>query len=769
MLNRTILIISIFLLSPCLTFSQKCDLKLSGHILDSETGLPISNASIIIIENQKGSVSLSDGYFQINQICKDEFHICISHLGCKSQKHFIKLKRDSSIQVLLDNHTEELESIKIIGTKKQPTQKLQSIDELKIIKNSNQTLSNMIESIPGVSVLRNGSGISKPMVHGLYGNRLTILNNGVAQSGQQWGNDHSPEIDPLVANKISVIQGAGSLEYQASALGAVILIEPQQIKRDSRLRSKASYFFESNGLANSFNIQTQKHSEKLAWKLIGTLKKSGDKRTANYYLRNTGSQEANIALLLEKTLFKNWYSKLYFSSFNTQLAILRGSHIGNLTDLKEALTRDEPFYTEKKFSYKIDAPNQKVNHHLLKFSSKYFIDEQQWLELTYAAQLNKRKEFDIRRSGRSETPAMSLDQSSHFFESKYHKNLNSGWQLKTGFQFKMIDNTNSPDTGVLPLIPDYQSYESGVFFLASQSFSGLSLEFGSRFDYIKQNVAAISRTIPRRVIHYNKHFKNYSIAGDAAYSISEALNLSYKLTYATRNPGINELYSNGLHQGVGGIEEGDVNLKSEKSLKSTFALSGTIKNRFSFDAHVYYQNIDNYIILSPQNEVRLTIRGAFPIFKYEQCHAEIYGADLSLNYKLLENLNAQAKYSHIKGRNLSHNSPLINMPSKHVSIALRHNIEKLGSFEKIEIEVHSKLVFKQTNLLSSQDFVSPPPGYNLIGVKLSAQRQFGESRLNIYSKIDNILNENYRDYLNRQRYFADDMGFNFSLGFSLSF
>ena len=62
----------------------------------------------------------------------------------------------------------------------------------------------IVESMTGVSSIKSGAGVSKPVVHGLSGNRVTILNNGLAQSGQQWGNDHAPEIDPYVADHISV-------------------------------------------------------------------------------------------------------------------------------------------------------------------------------------------------------------------------------------------------------------------------------------------------------------------------------------------------------------------------------------------------------------------------------------------------------------------------------------------------------------------------------------------------------------------------------------
>ena len=189
----------------------------------------------------------------------------------------------------------------------------------------------------------------------------------------------------------------------ASSIFSRIRLSSIVVKVSKRISSGTSGnrdFFESNGFGNGLNVQLQMYHKLLSWKLIGTLKKTGDKHTPNYYLRNTGNQEANIALQLEKSFSDKWHGDLYFSSFNTSLGILRGSHIGNLTDLTAAMQRDTPFFTEKDFSYNIDAPYQNVNHHLIKLHFKRYINDNQYLDLVYAGQLNVRKEFDVRRSGR---------------------------------------------------------------------------------------------------------------------------------------------------------------------------------------------------------------------------------------------------------------------------------------------------------------------------------------------------------------------------------
>ena len=756
---------------PIGIMAQTCSLSISGHIFDANTNAPISYANIVLEENQQTTASDSTGFFQINGICAGEYHLNISHIGCQSLRNFMKIDNNqSSLVFKLDHHEHTFENVVVSATKAQTSaQESTSINEKTISENANENLSNLLESINGVSTLKNGNGIAKPIVHGLYGNRLTILNNGIAQSGQQWGNDHSPEIDPLAANQLEVIKGVGALEYQGNSLGSVILVKPRRIKKDPHLHGKGSYFFETNGLGHGLNLQLQEHHETIDWSITGTLKKSGDKNTPNYFLTNTGNQEANIALQLEKVIKEDWYSDLYLSSFNASLGVLRGSHIGNLTDLQAALTREEPFFTEGQFSYQINAPRQEVNHHLLKIHTKRTFHDNSTLELTAASQWNIRKEFDIRRGDRSNIPALNLSQFSHFAEAKYKTFFTESTLFKTGVQFNAIQNKNNPETGILPLIPDYNAYKAGAFALITKQFSKAFLEFGARYDYNNQRVATFSRTIPIEVIRYNNHFHNFSTSSGIDYRLFEHLKLSYNLGFSTRNPAVNELYSNGLHQGVSGIEEGDPNLGIEKSIKTTLGLEGRLEETLFFEALFYYQNINDYIYLQPQDEFRLTIRGAFPVFQYEQTNAQIYGLDWSMIYNVSEHFSANIKYSYLKGMDLKNDLPLIYMPANNLMAMLKYQIPHLGKFENVELEVNNKYVFEQTNLTDEQDFATPPAAYNLIGLKIAAQRQFKKNRLNLFVKVDNLLNVEYRDYLNRQRYFADDLGINAVLGFNVVF
>jgi len=220
---------------------------------------------------------------------------------------------------------------------------------------------------------------------------------------------------------------------------------------------------------------------------------------------------------------------------------------------------------------------------------------------------------------------------------------------------------------------------------------------------------------------------------------------------------------------VSGIEEGDILLRKEISIKHTLSIKGDFNQKLFLEGLFYHQNIEDYIFLSPQDEIRLTIRGAFPVFKYEQTDARLVGFDAAATYLFSKKLNILAKYSYLKGQDVSKSEPLVFMPPNNIYSAINYQVPKLGELQNVEFQLNSRFVFEQKNILDTQDFVAPPDSYFLLGLKASAEKQLSKMRLKLFIRTENTLNQTYRDYLNRQRYFADDLGFNLILGMNVVF
>ncbi len=78
-----------------------------------------------------------------------------------------------------------MNEVVVHGKKDSNTAQVSStINTEEVVAEGNKNLAEIIEKIQGVSILKTGSGISKPVIHGLYGNRVTILNNDIAQARQ---------------------------------------------------------------------------------------------------------------------------------------------------------------------------------------------------------------------------------------------------------------------------------------------------------------------------------------------------------------------------------------------------------------------------------------------------------------------------------------------------------------------------------------------------------------------------------------------------------
>ena len=92
------------------------------------------------------------------------------------------------------------------------------ISSSEIHRAAGSSLATLLERISGVSSLSTGTTVSKPVIHGMHGNRILIINNGARQTGQQWATDHAPEVDINESGNILVIKGADGVRYGSDAL-----------------------------------------------------------------------------------------------------------------------------------------------------------------------------------------------------------------------------------------------------------------------------------------------------------------------------------------------------------------------------------------------------------------------------------------------------------------------------------------------------------------------------------------------------------------------
>lgn len=748
---------------------QPCNLTIKGRIIDEDTSLPVSGVSISIHSINKTFLSDGHGYFTIPNLCKGDYILTITSLGFESKERTVSLTSDQNLSLTIKHTDLILHDVLVVGhqQKLKTTSTVNTINKEELAQSKGESLAKILEITPGVTMLQTGATISKPVIHGMHSNRVLLVNNGIKQEDQQWGSEHAPEIDPFVASTIHIIKGAESVRYGAEAIGGVIRVEPAPLPIDSGISGELDLVGASNGRSMTGSALfegTLNQLPGLAWRAQGTFKKSGNFKTADYYLDNTSLQETNYSAALT---YRNKFAVIdaYYSHFNTDIGIFSGAHIGSLEDLKARIENGRPFGNGE-FSYRIQSPRQKVKHDLLKLKAHKDLENGAQLDLQYGFQRNARQEYDIRRGERSDIPALDLLLEAHSLDFSYNKinakSLSSTW----GLNASAIVNNNVPGTYSTPLIPNYDSYGLGIFAVERLIKENYELEAGIRYDYKTLDAAGYNRD---KELYGGKHaYNNVSGSLGALWRISRDLDLRSNLGLAWRPPTVNELYSNGLHHGAASIEIGKENLHSEQGYKwiNTFSIE---KNTIQLELNAYGHFIKNYIYINPTGEFDESLRGAFPIFEYEQTNALFYGIDLSGSIAINKHLTYQLKGSMVRATDKKNDKHLPLIPSDRMSHAVRLTTDELSSFKKSYLQIQYETVFKQTQYEPDADFLTPPNTYSLLSINAGTSVRIYNQEFGVNVSGENLLNKLYKEYMNRFRYYAHDRGSNITLRLSYNF
>lgn len=757
--------------SQVLLAQDDCNLTLSGRVLDEHDRSALSYSNIFIEELGTGTVSDSSGHYTIEGLCPGNYTVRCSHVGCEPVIVKVQVRKNTEQNFFPEHHAELLREFAIDGERieDETMQNAETLEARELEQAAGQSLGNALSRVTGVTSLSTGNSISKPVIHGLHSNRILILNNGVRQEGQQWGNEHAPEIDPFIANKLTVVKGANSVRYGPDAIGGVILVETEDLPDTFGVTGALNLVGASNGRQGITSGMVQGNFAKLpafSWRLQGTLKQSGNVNSPDYYLKNTGLKETNFSYALGYTK-ENMGVEVFYSQFNTDIGIFSAAHIGNLTDLQRAFEAEEPLESAD-FTYDIERPFQRIAHELFKARAYLHTGSKGELNFVYARQYNRRQEYDKHLPRNDSLAALNLPELDFVITTQTGDLIWEHYKTK-GFKgsFGASGIWQENQFNGRFFIPNFRKYGGGIFWIErwKPDSAKLELEAGVRYDYIFQEIFMWQNDV---IVSPEFEYNNWSGNLGALYRFSDKLNVKANFGTAWRPPNVSELYSDGVHHGAAAVEVGDTNLVAEQAYNLTVGFAYT-SSRFHVQLDAYYNSINNFIYLKPVLPPTLTIRGAFPTFHYTQVDATLKGFDFTTQYAIRENFIYTGKASILRAYNETAQEWLVQMPSDRYENGLEYRIEQLGCLSDVYVSGSLTTVLEQTRVPVNSDFAAPPEGYNLLNVEAGVQVPMGQQRLRIGVGIQNVMNVAYRDYLNRFRYYADELGRNFTVRLTVPF
>ncbi|KQN37981.1 energy transducer TonB [Pedobacter sp. Leaf41] len=713
---------------------------IKGKVIDASNNQTLPGATIYIPDLKVTAITNNDGEFMLNNLPnKGSYLVEVHYIGYKTATKIVNFANAPTLEFALQPTAIETKEIVITGSIISSTSKRNSASSAVVGKDQllapSTNLIDALTRVPGVSQITTGPSISKPVIRGLGYNRIVTLDDGIKQQGQQWGDEHGIEIDQFKSDRIEILRGAASLMYGSDALGGVInILEPGTAPEGQINGEFITNYSTNNGLtANSLMLNGNENG--FVWRARGTYKNAYSFKTPTGYFPNSGFNETDLSGMIG--LNKSWgYTHLNVSSFRNNIGFYEPALDDNGNFVKE---NGEALINSDFKNRELDYPRQDIRHFKIALNNNFILGNGN-LKADFGYQQNQRRELED-----GPEPALFFDLKTFTGDLKYYLHETNGWQPVFGLSADAGRSLNKADDEFL--IPDYNTYGIGVFAFAKKNWENNTFSIGARYDFRKNNGKQLFKDGEEIFAPFQNKFSNVSGALGFTHQFNEEWNFKANAGSAFRAPNPAELASNGVHEGTFRYEIGNSALSPERSYQVDAALEYEGKI-VSASASVYNNYVHNFIYASNNGEIINAEGDDYPVYRYGQVNANLYGAEATLTIHPVPFIHFENTFGYVHAQNTSLSKPLAFIPAGTLRNELRFE-PKIKGTNDAYLSVGINSAFKQARV--DDVFETQTSGYTLLNAGLGATFNLGKQPLKLSVSANNILNQKYYDALSRYK------------------
>ena len=622
-----------------------------------------------------------------------------------------------------------------------------------------QPSTNIIDAIahqPGVSQITTGSGISKPVIRGLGYNRVVVVNNGIRQEGQQWGDEHGIEIDPASVHSVEILKGPASLMYGSDAMAGVLIFHSAPTLAKGDMRANFSTGYQTNNGLFDYSLNFAGNQGGFVWNTRYSGKMAhAYKNKYDGYVFGSSLREQAFSQLLGWN-YRQGHSHLTLDYYHLTPGIVEGER-----DEKTGELGIPEGYDAK--SYGKPMPYQQIHHYKAVLDNSWFLGDGN-LKFLLGYQQNRRQEFEEEENPKE----CGLDFMLHTmnYDLHYLSPEMNGWKFSTGINGMWQQSINK---GSEFLIPAYHLFDYGVFATVSKEIGKLNLSGGIRYDHrhlhsealreeddAESNDSGLNDSF--RFQAFKRSFEGVTGSIGLAYEILPDFNLKLNLARGFRAPNISELSSNGVHEGTQRYELGNTGLKPENSWQFDLGLDYS-SPIISAELSLFANRINHYIYsekLADENNQPVLIDDT-PAYQFTSGDARILGGEASIDIHPVEHLHIGNTFSYVNSVQLhqpSESKYLPFTPAPRWISDVRYEFVCDGkTFNHLFVKLQMDCNLRQNHYFASNDTETATPSYTLLNMYAGTDvKLHGKHLLSLYLSGENLTNRAYQNHLSRLKY-----------------
>jgi len=709
-----------FCLLPLLVSAQT-GTTLSGTITQTGNGQPLAGAIVVIDELRKEVRAADDGTYRFENLPPGKYHVGVRAEGYSRRRTEVTVgKAPATLNISIDVDLHFVEVLSVSPTARPQFESYQPttvLDGQELTKNLEATIGATLSEAPGVAMREFGAAPARPIIRGLDGDRISVLEDGqrMGDLSSQSG-DHSVPTNPAAARKIEVVRGPATLLYGANAIGGLVNVISDSIPA-ARIQGASGTFtfnFGSNGGAAGGAGDIHVGNGQYALHVGGAGNRSGNYDTPDGEVENSQSRSAMGQVGVSRTGEKQYVGVSYgYDDSKYGIPIVEDGSIR---------------LTPRRHSLSARAGGQNLGGWLQSYRATFGLRNYQHDEL---------QGDDIGTTFHNDTLEGEL-LLSHRRSGALVGSL-GGWFMTRAFEA----------IGDEALTPSVDQGAAAAFVYEEVKSPHATLQFGGRFDHAKfepdQN---------RRVRRFNEWSASAGLLlkpQAAKDNVVIALNLAR----ASRYPSLEELYYFGPHPGNLSYEIGNDELEAEHALGFDLSLRGR-STRFEAELTFFRNDITDYIFRQPTG----AIQDSLVVVRNIQVDSILTGIEAQGDVKLTDAITAEVTYDMMRGELKDSGDPLPRIPPQRVLAGLtyRKNAFQIGG--------SAQIVSDQNRVFGEE---LPTEGY--VTGKFFASYSFTGAGVHhtITARLDNAGDTLYRNHLNYLKELLPEVGRSFKVVYSLGF
>lgn len=705
--------------------------SLRGIVTDAIDGQPVVGASVYFPALKQGTTTNAQGEYHFKTLPIVKTAIQVSYVGHQTIIETVNLHTTTEMNFVMHENNAMLGEVVVTGltgsslADKSPSP-ISVVTPVELQRTSSTNIIDAVSRQPGVSQITTGNGISKPVIRGLGYNRIVVVNDGIRQEGQQWGDEHGIEIDPQTVHSVEILKGPASLMYGSDALAGVLVMHEDPVMPLGKMAANVGGEYQSNANLWDYTVDFAGNQQGLVWNWRWSEKDAseyGNKHDSKVY----GSQFHERALTGMLGLNRSWgYSHLKLSAYHIKPGLVEGERDEETGGLEPS----EAF--------------QKIRHYKAVLDNSFLVGDGS-VKAVVGYQQNRRQEFEG-----EEEPGLDFRLHTVNYDVHYQSPAIGRLTYATGLSGMWQHSENLGDEF---LIPSYKLFDIGAFASATYSLDRLTLSGGLRYDNRHLHSYEQADEGEPRFADFSRNFRGVTGSLGAIYNLTDRLNLRLNLSRGFRAPNLSELGSNGEHEGTFRYEIGNSDLSPEFSWQGDFGLDYS-SEVFSAQLSLFANHISDYIFLQRIVDDR---------YQFTQGDARLWGGEVMVDIHPVEPLHFENTFSYVNARQLHQGEDarwLPFTPAPRWTSDLRYDIVRDGrhwlnnTYVSVGLECH----LKQDNVHTANATETATPSYTLFNLSAGTDvRQNGCRLCSVYLTATNLFNRLYQSHLSRLKY-ADDGG-----------